>query len=74
MALIIERAEVLVVALDNDRDGKKYSRMLKDIYAQRLIMRFFDYSGTEAKDPGDMTNVEIRKGIENAISSVLVKF
>jgi len=74
LSLIIDRAEVLIVALDNDKDGKKYSKMLKDMYAKRIIMRFFDYSQTEAKDPGDMTNEEIRYGVENAVSSVLVKF
>lgn len=74
MDLLLSTTEVLIVALDNDRDGKLQSRNMKTLYAKRIILRFLDYSQTEAKDIGEMTNAEIHYAVNNAVSSVLAKF
>ena len=35
-----------------------------------LNLFFFNYGSSGAKDPGDMTDEEIRWGVENAISAL----
>lgn len=74
MELLVETSEVVIIGLDNDREGRIQARNLKTLYSKRVIMRFLNYSETDAKDPGDMTDAEIHFAVGNAISSTLVKF
>lgn len=78
MKIIQEVTDELVVALDNDRDGRlhaeelrsgKYERgkMVQKPWAGgRLDVRFFDYGASKSKDIGDMADAEIQRGLYEA--------
>jgi hypothetical protein len=70
---ITARFDSLVIALDNDRAGWSESEKLRKGY-RRLPVSFFDYGDSEAKDPGDLTDEEIRWGIKHAIPSIIARF
>lgn len=74
MDLLLQDCEVLILGLDNDREGLRQAKVLKELYSKRVILRVLDYSQTDAKDVGGMTDPEIRYAVDNAISSLLVKF
>lgn len=69
---LMTAADEVVFALDNpfiDDAGKKSSiELLTETKGLLKSVRFFDYSGVDAKDPGDMTRDEIEHGIERAKS------
>jgi DNA primase len=64
----------IVIALDNpavDAAGKKASKEMLDWGRKYgLNLFFFNYGDSGAKDPGDMTDEQIRWGIDNAVSSL----
>lgn len=64
-AKIMRRAPQLVAAFDNDAAGKKASEQLLG-YARKygMELKFFNYTGIDVKDVGDMTESEIKTGIE----------
>ena len=70
--LMMSAADEVVFALDNpnvDNAGRKASiQLLTDTKGVLKSVRFFDYSGIEAKDPGDMTHDQIERGIKHAKS------
>ena len=70
--MLMSAADEVVFALDNpsiDNAGKKSSiQLLSETKGVLKSVRFFDYSGIEAKDPGDMTPDQIEKGIKHARS------
>jgi hypothetical protein len=60
------RARTLVLALDNDPAGSgEATRLVREF--RRLRVMVFNYGRSRAKDPGAMTDTEIRWGIDNAI-------
>jgi hypothetical protein len=65
-------ANEIIIALDNptiDKAGQNAARfMLSASKGVLRNVRFFDYSQTTAKDPGDMTLAEIQHGIAHAKS------
>lgn len=64
---MLRGADQLIVALDNDAAGIKASQeMWRTARDQGFECWFFDYSGTTAKDVGDMTDGEVLLGIANA--------
>jgi hypothetical protein len=71
---LLRRSERIIVAFDNpklDAAGKKASDQLLEFgkkYALNLF--FFNYGDSGKKDPGDMTDEEIRWGIATAKSSI----
>lgn len=72
---LLRSSEKIVCAFDNpqvDKAGRKASDEMR-VYARKygLNLFFFNYGISGKKDPGDMTDEEIRWGIENAKSSVL---
>lgn len=73
-AKILRRSKEVIVALDNPRkdDGGKKGAdiMLQWAAKYNLNVKYFNYSQTDAKDPGDMTNAEIEWAIENAKSGI----
>lgn len=73
-AKIMRRAEKVITAFDKDEAGLKASESMRP-FARKygLNLFFFDYTGIDVKDPGDMTVDEIHRGIENAKSYVLGK-
>lgn len=70
--MLMSAADEVVFALDNpftDDAGRKSSiQLLTETKGVLKSVRFFDYSGIEAKDPGDMTPDEIEQGIRRARS------
>lgn len=70
--MLMSAADEVVFALDNpfrDDAGRKSSvQLLTETKGVLKSVRFFDYSGIEAKDPGDMTHDQIIKGITHAKS------
>ena len=70
--MLMSAADEVVFALDNpykDDAGRKASvQLLTETKGVLKSVRFFDYSGTDAKDPGDMTHAEIARGIAFARS------
>ena len=75
MSLIRDHFDTVVIALDNDKAGAEACARLRKEWSKRgLTLRFMDYSHTDAKDPGDMTDAEIQYAVENAYSSVLARF
>lgn len=71
LSLILGRASRIVLALDNDRAGiAETERILREYPAIAGVTRVFDYGESPAKDPGGMTDDEIRYGIEHAKSGL----
>lgn len=66
MRLIIEIADRLIVALDDDKAGHAMTDLLVRQYSRRIVMHVFDYGDCGEKDPGDMRTDDIVAGIENA--------
>jgi len=72
---LIRRSEKVICAFDNpnlDKAGKKASDEMSK-YARKygINLFFFNYGGSDKKDPGEMTAEELRWGIEHAKPSVL---
>jgi DNA primase len=64
----------IIAAFDNpnvDKAGRKASKeMLEWARKYGLNLFFFNYGDTNKKDPGDMTDEEIRWGVDNAVSAL----
>jgi 5S rRNA maturation endonuclease (ribonuclease M5) len=71
---IMRRADKVIAAFDNDDAGKKASQQVHG-FARKygLDLSYFNYTGIDVKDVGDMTVDEIHRGIETAKTSVLGK-
>ena len=71
---LIRYSSKVIAAFDNpsmDNAGKKASKeMLEFGRKYGLNLFFFNYGSSGKKDPGDMTNEEIRWGVENAQSAL----
>lgn len=65
--LLTHVANRVVIAMDNDEAGIKSSKVLyKLLDTPRRGIRWWNYSGTDAKDIGDMTDDEIERGLATA--------
>jgi len=61
----------IIAAFDNDKAGQKASKELLEFGLKySLNLHFFNYGSSRVKDPGDMTDEELRWGVENAISAL----
>jgi hypothetical protein len=68
---LIRYSSKVIAAFDNDSAGHKANKeMLEFGRKYGLNLFFFNYSGSDKKDPGDMTEEEIRWGVENAQSAL----
>lgn len=72
---LLRYSDRIICAFDNpnlDKAGKKASDEMR-FYARKygLNLFFFNYGDTNKKDPGDLTDEEIRWGVENAKSYIL---
>lgn len=71
---LLRFSDRIIAAFDNpkvDAAGKKASEDLrKRASAYGMNLFFFNYGDTGKKDPGDMTDEEIRWGIDNAKSAI----
>jgi hypothetical protein len=64
----------VIAAFDNpniDNAGRKASKEML-VWGRKygLNLFFFNYGDTNKKDPGDMTDAEIRWGVENAVTAL----
>lgn len=78
MRRLLEKTSKVIVALDNDREGKlqtqllcrgesKRGKIVRKGWAARFgSLQVFNYGDSKAKDPGDMSDDEILWGVENA--------
>lgn len=73
LALATAHYQELISALDNDNAGWEQSEKLRKEY-RSIPLKFFDYGDSDAKDPGDMTDDEIRWGIDHAIPALTARF
>jgi DNA primase len=61
----------VIAAFDTDKAGMKASKELLEFGIKYSLNLFYlNYGSSGAKDPGDMTDEEIRWGVENAISAL----
>ena len=68
---LIRGADRVIFAMDNDKAGSESSKeLLKACYGLGFEAWFFDYSGTDQKDVGGMSQFEIHQGLCNAKHSV----
>jgi DNA primase len=74
LLLILERCGKLVLALDNDHAGMaETARICREF--RRLPVYVFSYQHTAGvKDPGDMTDQEVRQGFEEAKLGALMGY
>jgi DNA primase len=71
---LLRYSQKIIVAFDNpniDNAGAKASKeMLEWGRKYGLNLFFFNYGSSDKKDPGDMTDEEIRWGVDNAQSAL----
>jgi len=68
---IMRRAKRVIAAFDNDPAGKKACEILHPLAKKYGIsLSYFDYTGIDVKDPGDMVDAEIYLGIKNSKDSI----
>ena len=72
---LLRYSDKVICAMDNprlDKAGfKAAGEMLKLTRKYGLNLFFFNYGSSNVKDPGDMTDEEIRWGVENAKTALL---
>lgn len=64
---IVNHAGAVLFALDNDRDGIAQTRRQIARHPRAML---FNYGESQAKDPGEMTDSEVRWGVANALTPV----
>lgn len=71
MRLVLDVTDEVVVALDNDAEGKKHSERLRDSWGTRINMSFINYGLLRSyrKDPGEMSNKELRQSLLSTVHS-----
>lgn len=80
--LAVISSDRLTIAFDNDEAGRKATIKILGLipsgernsswpdYSQRLPVRFFNYQGLSAKDPGEMTDMQIIEGLKGSRGSL----
>lgn len=67
LSLLTQVADRVIIAMDNDDAGLAASKKIyKRISTPRRGLLWWNYSGTTAKDIGDMTDDEIERGLTTA--------
>ena len=73
-AKIMRRAPRVIAAMDNDKAGHTANEQMRGFSRKYgMELSYFNYTGIDVKDVGDMTEAEITKGIETARTSILGK-
>jgi len=71
---LMRKTDNLIFAFDNDDPGRTAALRMLDLSRKTgFECKFFNYSGVDHKDIGEMTTIAIRKGIETAKHCVLGK-
>jgi DNA primase len=73
-AKILRRAPKIIAAFDNDKAGHTANEQIR-VLARKygMDLYYFNYSGVDVKDVGDMTEAEVERGIKTAKTSILGK-
>lgn len=67
MSILVHVADSIIIAMDNDEAGIESSKRLYNLLPRpRKSLKWWNYSGTSAKDIGDMTDDEIEHGLTTA--------
>ena len=67
MKLLVERLDRLVLALDDDRAGiAETTRLIKEKWHHRIPITVFNYQRAGGKDPGELSEAQIRTGLDTA--------
>lgn len=74
LQLILDRCSGLVCALDNDDAGWKRAAWLKENTHRNVRLHYFDYDGTTGKDPGEMNDDDIQRGVTHAYAASRARF
>lgn len=78
MRLIQAKASALILALDNpyrDTAGRDMTeRLYRKWTARGMRIRCFNYAGAEGKDPSELSDQEVERGVENACSLRSLKY
>jgi hypothetical protein len=73
-AKIMRRAPRVIAAMDNDKAGHTANEQMRGFSRKYgMELSYFNYTGIDVKDVGDMTESEIEKGIQTARTSILGK-
>lgn len=72
IGLIVDRCSRLIGAMDDDAAGDRASEKLQQ--ERRIPVSFFHFGKSRAKDPGEMTDEQIRWGAGHALPGFLVRF
>jgi DNA primase len=66
-AKIMRRANKVIAAFDKDEAGRHANELMRGFARKYGIeLSYFNYTGIDVKDPGDMTEQEIKQGIDRA--------
>lgn len=66
-AKIMRRANRVVAAFDKDDAGRHANELMRGFARKYGIeLSYFNYTGIDVKDPGDMTEQEIKQGMDTA--------
>jgi DNA primase len=66
-AKIMRRATRVIAAFDKDDAGIHANELMRGFARKYGIeLSYFNYTGIDVKDPGDMTEAEIRQGLDTA--------
>lgn len=78
MRLIQERTSLLILALDNpyiDTAGRQMTEFLYRKWSARgMRIKCFNYAGADGKDPSELSDAEVERGVENACSLRSLKY
>lgn len=78
MRLIQERASLLILALDNpyvDQAGRDMTEYLYRRWTTRgMRIKCFNYGGMDGKDPSELSDAEVERGIETACGLRSLKY
>lgn len=68
--LLVRAADTVIIALDNDETGRLASDQVAARLRGRVRALYFHYPRRAAKDPGELTDAEIGRGIDQASSKL----
>jgi DNA primase len=68
LRLLIEHADKVMLALDNDKTGVAATeKILREEWHHRLPMTVFSYGHAKGKDPGECSPEEVYEGVRTAV-------
>lgn len=75
MQMLFDICKDVIIGMDNDKAGWDSARDLKKRYSgMGRRLRFYNYGESQAKDQGEQSGEEIRFGVDNALSTMRVRF